>query len=199
VKLLPLKASSLALDARGLAQALIACILVSDSPDGRTAGRIVETEAYLPDDPACHAFSGKTPRNATLFGAPHRAYVYQIYGRSLCFNLSAELEGIGSGVLIRALEPLEGIALMEARRGTNVLRDLCRGPGRLAQALAIERIHDGIDLFRGGRLWLAAPDRPAGKIRSSRRIGLTRAAERRLRYYEAGSPFVSGPRKLSPP
>jgi DNA-3-methyladenine glycosylase len=199
VKLRPLKASSLAVNARALAKDLIGCILVRDSPQGRTAGRIVETEAYLPGDPACHAFSGMTPRNATLFGAPHRAYVYQIYGRSLCFNLAAEPEGVGSGVLIRALEPLEGIELMQARRGTTVLRDLCRGPGRLTQALAIERVHDGVDLFGGRGLWLAAPDRPPGRIRASTRIGLTKAAERRLRYYEAGNRFVSGPGKLSPP
>jgi DNA-3-methyladenine glycosylase len=190
---------TLPVESRALAKALIGCILVSESPDGRTAGRIVETEAYLPGDPACHAFSGKTARNATLFGEPHRAYVYQIYGTSFCFNLAAEAEGTGAGVLVRALEPLAGISLMEARRGTKVLRDLCRGPGRLAQALGIDRRHDSFELFSGGGLWLAAPLEPPGRIRASRRIGLAKAASRRLRYYEAGNSFVSGPRKLSPP
>ena len=196
---LRLEPDALAVESRALAKELIGCILVSDAPEGRAAGRIVETEAYLPGDPACHAFSGKTARNATLFGVPHRAYVYQIYGTSLCFNLASEPEGVGAGVLVRALEPLEGLALMEARRGTGKLRDLCRGPGRLAQALGIERIHDGHDLFGSRRLWLAAPLHPAGRIRSSRRIGISRAARRRLRFYEAGNPFVSGPRNLSTP
>lgn len=190
---------TLPVESRALAKALIGCVLVSDSPDGRTAGRIVETEAYLPGDPACHAFSGPTVRNAALFGEPHRAYVYQIYGTSFCFNLSAESAGTGAGVLVRALEPVAGIPLMEARRGTTVLRDLCRGPGRLAQALGIDRRHDRLELFKGGLLWLAAPVGPVGRIRASRRIGLTKAAARLLRYYEAGNPYVSGPRKLSPP
>lgn len=190
---------TLPVESRALAKALIGCILVSDSPDGRTAGRIVETEAYLPGDPACHAFGGRTLRNAALFGEPHRAYVYQIYGTSFCFNLTAEAEGTGAGVLVRALEPLAGTDLMEARRGTTVLRDLCRGPGRLAQALGIDRRHDSLGLFAGGRLWLAAPTEPARRVRASRRIGLTKAASRLLRFYEAGNPYVSGPRKLSPP
>jgi DNA-3-methyladenine glycosylase len=191
--------STLPIESRPLAKALIGAVLVSDSPDGRTAGRIVETEAYLHDDPACHAFVGRTKRNATVFGEPHRSYVYLIYGTSFCFNLSAEAEGTGAGVLVRALEPLDGIELMEARRGTTVLRDLCRGPGRLSQALGIDLGHDGLELFNGGRLWLAAPTEPSGRIRVSRRIGLTKAAARLLRFYEAGNPYVSGPRKLSPP
>jgi DNA-3-methyladenine glycosylase len=199
VKFQRLAPDTLAVESRALARDLIGCILVSDLPEGRAAGRIVETEAYLPGDPACHAFSGRSARNATLFGPPHRAYVYLIYGTSFCFNLASEAEGVGAGVLVRALEPLEGLELMRARRGVEALRDLCRGPGRLAQALGIDRGHDGLDLFEGRRLWLAAPAGPVGRVRSSRRIGITRAAARRLRYYEAGSRFVSGPRKLSPP
>jgi len=194
-----IEAGSLPVESRALAKALIGCILVSEGAQGRASGRIVETEAYLPGDPACHAYTGRSARNATLFGPPHRAYVYQIYGRSLCFNLASEPEGTGAGVLVRALEPLEGIALMETRRGTTVVRDLCRGPGRLTQALGIDRAVDGADLSVGDGLWLAEGVSPPGRIRSSRRIGLTRAAERRLRYYEAGNRFVSGPRNLSPP
>lgn len=180
-----------------LAESLIGYVLVRESHEGLTAGRIVETEAYLPGDPACHAYIGKTARNATLFGPPHRAYVYLIYGTSYCFNLSSERDGEGGGVLIRALEPIEGLSLMRRRRGVEEARDFCRGPGRLCAALDIDRSFDGAELFTRERLWLE-PGQPKGKVRRSRRIGLTRAAHRRLRFYEAGSPFVSGPARLSP-
>ncbi|MGB8965250.1 MAG: DNA-3-methyladenine glycosylase [Candidatus Cybelea sp.] len=190
--------AALPIETPELATALLGCVLVRESDDGMTAGRIVETEAYLPGDPACHAYSGKSPRNATLFGPPHRAYVYQIYGTSFCFNLSSEPDGEGAGVLVRALEPIEGLALMRERRGVQTERDLCRGPGRLCRALEIDRSLDGVDLFADPRLWLAAADGATVRIRRSRRIGLTRAAERRLRFYAAGSPFVSGPARLSP-
>jgi DNA-3-methyladenine glycosylase len=194
-----LAATELPVETRALAQALLGCVLVHDSEDGLAAGRIIETEAYLPGDPACHAFRGRTARNATLFGPPHRAYVYLIYGTSFCFNLSSEANGEGAGVLVRALEPLEGLALMAARRGTGVTRDLCRGPGRLCQALGIDRTADGINLFEHPRLWLAKKNGTSYRIRRSRRIGLTQAAERRLRFYEAGNRFISGPLHLSPP
>jgi DNA-3-methyladenine glycosylase len=194
-----LAATELPVETRALARALLGCVLVHDSKEGLAAGRIVETEAYLPGDPACHAYRGKTARNATLFGPPHRAYVYLIYGTSFCFNLSSEADGEGAGVLVRALEPVEGLELMQARRGTPFTRDLCRGPGRLCEALAIDRTLDGIDLFEHPRLWLAEKNGTSYRVRSSRRIGLTQAAERRLRYYEAGSRFISGPLHLSPP
>ena len=181
-----------------LAEALIGCILVRESSEGLVAGRIVETEAYLLGDPACHAYIGKTARNATLFGPPHRAYVYLIYGTSYCFNLSSERDGEGAGVLVRALEPIEGLSLMKQRRGAGEVRDLCRGPGRLCTALDIDRSFDGSELFTRRRLWLESGP-PRARVRSSRRIGLTRAAHRRLRFYEAGNPFVSGPARLSPP
>jgi DNA-3-methyladenine glycosylase len=184
-------------ETQALAQALIGCVLVRESGDGVAAGRIVETEAYLPGDPACHAFTGKSARNATLFGPPHRSYVYLIYGTSYCFNVSSEKEGTGAGVLVRALAPIEGIPLMQQRRADTDVRNLCRGPGRLCTALAIDRTFDGIDLLARGDLWLAARD-GCGRIRRSRRIGITRAAARRLRFYEAGSPYVSGPAHLSP-
>jgi DNA-3-methyladenine glycosylase len=182
-----------------LARALVGCVLVRCSADGVTAGRIVETEAYLPGDPACHAFSGKSERNATLFGPPHRSYVYQIYGTSFCFNLSSEPDGLGAGVLVRALEPLQGIAIMRRRRAVEALRDLCRGPGRLCRALAIDRSLDGADPLANPDLWLAAPAQPPPRIRKSRRIGIRQAAHRLLRFYEAGNPYVSGPARLSPP
>ncbi len=194
-----LRAGELPEQTEPLARALLGCVLMRRSSEGITAGRIVETEAYLPNDPACHAFSGKSARNATLFGPPHRAYVYQIYGTSFCFNLSSETDGLGAGVLVRALEPVEGLDLMRVRRGVETARELCRGPGRLCRALAIDRAFDGADPLRDPDLWIAAPGRPAGRIRASRRIGVRLAAHRRLRFYEAGSPFLSGPARLSPP
>ena len=182
-----------------LARALLGCVLVRRSSAGLAAGRIVETEAYPLRDPACHAFTGRSRRNATLFGPPHRAYVYQIYGTSFCFNLSSENEGLGAGVLVRALEPLEGLELMRQRRRVESARELCRGPGRLCMALGIDRRFDGIDPMRHPDLWLAAPTAPVRRIRASRRIGIRLAAHRRLRFYESGSPYVSGPARLNPP
>jgi DNA-3-methyladenine glycosylase len=193
-----LRPADLPVETEALARALLGCVLVRDSEDGVTAGRIVETEAYLDGDPACHAFSGKTARNATLFGPPHRAYVYQIYGTSYCFNLSSEADGTGAGVLVRALEPIEGLALMQQRRATANARDLCRGPGRLCRALGIDRSMDGIDLFSHPNLWLAADEVGALRVRRSPRIGVTRAADRRLRFYAAGNPYVSGAARLNP-
>lgn len=180
-----------------LARALIGVVLVRTSKEGCSAGRIVETEAYPLGDPASHAYRGLSARNASMFLPPLHAYVYLIYGTWWCFNVTSEDEGVGAAVLVRALEPVEGVDLMVARRGTPVERDLCRGPGRLAAALAIDRGLDGRCLRTDAELWLA---RGSGvrRLGMSRRIGITRAAHRRLRFYERGSPFVSGPRSLSP-
>ncbi|MBV9718445.1 MAG: DNA-3-methyladenine glycosylase [Candidatus Eremiobacteraeota bacterium] len=190
--------AELPVESRRLARALLGLILVRASDEGLAAGRIVETEAYLPGDPACHGYRGKSIRNATLFGPPHRAYVYQIYGTSYCFNVSSELPGLGAGVLVRALEPIEGVALMRKRRQVASDRDLCRGPGRLCRALAIDRSFDGIDLSANQQLWLAEDGSVCARVRRSPRIGITQAADRRLRFYVAGSPFVSGAARLSP-
>jgi DNA-3-methyladenine glycosylase len=185
-----------------LAKALIGCVLVRDCPDGRSAGRIVETEAYVRNDPASHAFRGLTRRNASMFLEPFHAYVYKIYGTSFCVNVTSETAGEGAAVLLRALEPLEGLGLMERRRGTTRLRDLARGPGRLCQALDVDLSLDGVDLLGDERLWLGAAVRTPRAERllvgKSRRIGITNAAERFLRFYERGNPFVSGPKALSP-
>jgi DNA-3-methyladenine glycosylase len=180
-----------------LAKTLIGCVLVRDTSQGRTAGRIVETEAYVVGDPASHAFGGKSKRNASMFLGAHRAYVYKIYGTSFCVNVTSEGREEGAAVLIRALEPLEGVELMEKRRKTARPLDLCRGPGRLCQALAIDGSLDGADLLRGRELWLAAAADARPRIGTSRRIGITKAAHRRLRFFERGSPYVSGPRHLS--
>ncbi len=183
---------------RGLARALIGIFLVRETTEGITAGRIIETEAYVIDDAASHAFLGPRPRNASMFLAPLHAYIYQIYGTNFCFNVSSEIENCGAAVLVRALEPVEGIDLMRRRRSSDVVRDLTRGPGRLCAAMGIDRGLDGVDLLRDRHLWLAAGDTPRGPVGTSRRIGITRAATRRLRFYERGNPRVSGPRALSP-
>ncbi len=189
-----LTSDELPADTVALARFLIGRIVVRRLAGGLASGRIAETEAYLPDDAACHAASGRTARNASLFLAPGRAYVYRAYGRSWMLNVSSEAEGVGAGVLLRALEPLEGIALMQRNRdGVASLRDLARGPGRLAQALAIDRTLDGIDLCADTRLWLASDGMVEGDIGASVRIGITKDADRVLRFFRRGSRFVSGP------
>lgn len=190
--------SELPTETHALARALIGWRLVRKSPAGTAVGRIVETEAYLIGDPASHAFRGERPRNRSMFGGPFHAYVYRIYGRYWCVNVSSEVHGHGAAVLIRALEPVEGIALMRERRGLDDLRLLCSGPGRLAQALDIDRTLDGCHLLTDSQLGLHPPDRVAGAIRRSRRIGVSSAAHRLLRFYERGNPYLSGPRALSP-
>jgi DNA-3-methyladenine glycosylase len=198
----PLARADLPPDTEALAGALIGKLLVRDLPEGLASGRIVETEAYVIGDAAGHAYGGMTPRNRALFLERGHAYVYLAYGVSWMLNVSSEAKGIGAGVLIRALEPLEGIAIMRRNRGTERLRDLTRGPGRLAQALRIDRSLDGLDLCQEGPLWLARDDHGAseigkGKIGKSVRIGITREADRVLRFYLRGSPFVSGAKSLN--
>ncbi|MCB8874337.1 DNA-3-methyladenine glycosylase [Acidisoma silvae] len=135
--------SDLPQDTIALARFLIGKIVVRDLGEGRVSGRIVETEAYIVGDAAGHAYRGMTPRNQSLFLERGHAYVYLAYGLSWMLNVSGDAPGIGAGVLIRALEPLDGVSLMARNRGTPRLRDLARGPGRLAQALAIDRRLDG--------------------------------------------------------
>jgi DNA-3-methyladenine glycosylase len=137
-----------------------------------------------------------TRRNRSLFFEQGHAYVYLAYGVSYMLNVSSEMPGIGAGVLIRALEPLEGIPIMRRNRGIERLRDLARGPGRLAAALRVDRRLDGLDLCRQGPLWLGRGDHEPGEIGQSIRIGISRDANRLLRFYLRGSPFVSGPRSL---
>ena len=164
--------------------------------EGVASGRIVETEAYVIGYAAGHAYRGMTPRNRTLFLERGHAYVYLAYGTSYMLNVSSEMPGIGAGVLIRGLEPLEGIPIMRRNRGVERLRDLARGPGRLAAALRIDRCLDGLDLCREGPLWLGRSDGDPGEIGRSVRIGVSRDANRPLRFYLRNSPFVSGPRSL---
>ncbi len=191
-----LRRAELPVDTVELARYLIGKVVVHDTDDGRLSGRIVETEAYPAGDSAGHAFRGETRRNASLFLGHGHAYVYFTYGSSFMLNVTSEAAGVGAGVLLRALEPLEGIDRMQRSRGGAVLLDLARGPGRLAQAMQIDFKQDGLDLCAAGPLWLAASRQKRGAIRESVRIGLTRNADRKLRFYERGNRYVSGPKRL---
>jgi DNA-3-methyladenine glycosylase len=193
----PIARPDLPSDTAALARYLIGKIVVRTLPAGLASGRIVETEAYVVGDAAGHAYRGMTPRNATLFGERGHAYVYLAYGVAWMLNVSSEAPDVGAGVLIRALEPLDGVAIMQANRGVESLRDLARGPGRLCAALRIDCGLDGIDLCQQGPLWLASDDHASGEIGESVRIGISRDAERPLRFYERGSRFVSGPKRLN--
>lgn len=185
-------------DTETLARWLIGKTLVHDMRAGRMSGRIVETEAYVVGDAAGHAFIGRTKRNGSLFLERGHAYVYFGYGMWFLLNVSGEQAGVGAGVLLRALEPVEGVALMRRRRGPVPDRDLARGPGRLARALGVDLRLDGLDLCGDDSpLWLGAALRPTGEIGVSVRIGITREAHRPLRFFERGNPCVSGPRRLS--
>jgi DNA-3-methyladenine glycosylase len=161
------------------------------------SGRIVETEAYRIGDPAGHAYRGMTPRNRSLFLERGHAYVYLAYGSSFMLNVSSEMPSVGAGVLIRAIEPNSGIEMMRQNRGTEKVRDLARGPGRLSVALGVDRRLDGIDLCRDGSLCLGDDAQVSGEIGQSRRIGVTRAADSLLRFCVRGNWFVSGPRTLN--
>jgi len=173
-----------------VARDLVGCVVVH----GATSGVIVETEAYHESEPACHAFVGLTARTAPLFGPPGRAYVYRSYGIHALLNAVCEPEGVGAAVLIRALEPLEGLELMRERRGLQRAEDLCSGPGKLTQALAIELDHNGTDLVRGP---LRVGPRPPGwedvEVVAGTRIGITKAPELEWRFCATGSRSVSRP------
>jgi len=185
-----------------VARALLGKVLVRNAPDGRTAGRIVEVEAYRgPRDRAAHSAGGRrTARNETMWGPAGHAYVYFIYGMHHCVNVTTQPAGVPEAVLIRALEPLDGLALMQARRG---LHDgpawrLCRGPGSLCQALGLTRALDGVDLVTGPLHILDAPTVPAAQVARTARIGVAYAgvdALRPWRFLVRGSPAVSGPRR----
>jgi len=155
-------------------------------------GVLVETEAYSRDDPASHAFPGRTRRNAVMFGPPGRLYVYRSYGVHWCANVVCGEEGEGAAVLLRALEPTAGIERMRQRRGVDDVRLLCSGPGRLAQALGITGAHDGA-VLGVGELRLLPPTAPVDVV-AGVRVGITRAVETPWRYSVRCSPFVSRPR-----
>ena len=192
-----LKRQDLPRDTAALARFLIGKLVVRAFPETIASARIVETEAYLVGDAASHAFRGPTPRNKIMFGPRGYAYVYLAYGVSYMLNVTGSDEGVGEAVLIRAAEPLTGLDAMKRRRGDAPVRDLLRGPGRLAKALDIDRSLDGVDLCAAGALWLSSDGEQAGDIGISVRIGITRDADRPLRFFVQGSKFVSGPASLN--
>ncbi len=185
--------------AADVARGLLGKLLVRETAEGAVGGRILETEAYLAaDDSACHAARGKTRKNASMFGPPGHAYVYPIHSR-YCFNVVTEPEGVASAVLVRAVEPLTGLTLMQTRRGRDVLRDLASGPAKVCEAFAIDRCLDGWDLTLGRQLWIVDdgfPPAPAGSVGCSPRIGVTSAEHLPLRFYIRSHALVSGPRRL---
>jgi DNA-3-methyladenine glycosylase len=196
----PLPRSFYSRDPRRVARELLGKVLVRRHPS--LTARIVEVEAYLGEkDPAAHSFAGKTARNAVLFGPPGYAYIYFIYGNYYCLNVSCEPDGQAGGVLFRAVEPLTGIKEMSEARGIEIrsrkdLPKLTSGPGRLCIAFAITRTRDnGADLTSpASSLWIGDDGYRAHRIRTSPRIGITKAAEKPLRYFLDGNPFVSGPK-----
>jgi DNA-3-methyladenine glycosylase len=184
-------------DALDVARRLLGARLVRVVGGERRAGRIVETEAYRPDDPASHAFRGQTPRNRSMFGPPGLAYVYFTYGSCFCVNVVCEPAGVGAAVLLRALEPEEGLEAMIGARGRE--RDLASGPGRLCQALAIDRAQDGLDLLGSQELFLEAGEPvPDERVARTPRIGISQARELPWRFAIAGNPHLSRPAKAAP-
>jgi DNA-3-methyladenine glycosylase len=176
---------------------LLGRTLVRVLADGtRLGARIVEVEAYREDDPASHSFRGRTARTEVMFGPPGHLYVYFTYGMHFCMNVVTGENGEGSAVLLRAAEPLRGVDRMAANRGLADPRLLCSGPGRLCQALAVDRAQNGIDVVRGTELRIeAGTPVPPERVRSGPRVGIRVATDRPWRFVEAGSPFASrGPR-----
>jgi DNA-3-methyladenine glycosylase len=205
--------SFFARDTRVVARELLGCILIHILPDGtRLRGRIVETEAYRPGDQASHGYRGQTERNAPMFMRPGTAYVYFTYGMHHCFNISTEADGVGAAVLVRALEPLAGIEVMQVNRRRIAvaaplpLHALCRGPGNLCKAMALDRSHSGLDLCsRGSPLFieqsadLRGLGDPGDRVSASPRIGVSGDETAKTvpwRFYFAGNPSVSGPSRL---
>lgn len=169
---------------------LLGCVLVRSVPGAVLSGRIVETEAYGgADDPGSHAFRGPTRRNGVMFGPPGYLYVYRSYGIHSCLNVVCEREGAAGAVLIRALEPISGIEIMERSRGGRPVADLCNGPGKLCAALDITIALNGADL-EGDQVWIEEGQRPK-EVETTTRIGLTRGSDLPLRFVVAGSPFAS--------
>jgi DNA-3-methyladenine glycosylase len=175
-----------------VAKGLLGQLLVHETPQGTTAGRIVEVEAYLPkNDPGCHAFRGMTPRNEVIFGPTGYAYVYFCYGNHFMFNVVTEREGVPGAVLVRALEPVKGAGLMAKRRQKYDEGDLglTNGPGKLVQALGINRDHNKTKLWRRPLyLQSAKREQPVGV---TTRIGITEGSELPLRFYLKGNPYIS--------
>ncbi len=189
----PLPVEFYARDTESVARAVLGCVLETRVDGQRTAGRIVEVEAYLgPDDPAAHGYRNRrTQGNAALFGPPGTSYVYRSYGAHWCFNAVTERENLPSAVLVRALEPLTGLEAMARRRGMDEPRLLCAGPGRLCQALGITGAHDGQSLVTGPIRVLQPKGATPVTVAAGPRVGITKATDWPLRFVERGSPWLS--------
>lgn len=174
------------------ARMLLGWVLVHDSPAGRTSGIIVETEAYTADDAASHSYRGKTARTEVMFGPSGHLYVYFTYGMHYCINVVTGEAGNGEAVLIRALEPIEGMELMRKRRRKNDTRQLTNGPAKLTQALGLNRKHSGMFVLGGGSIRLEPGIKP-DKITQTTRIGISQAKDVPWRFYITGNTFVSKP------
>ena len=173
------------------AKNLLGCYLVHESNEGKTVGKIVETEAYLKDDPGSHAFSGKTNRNKAMFGEAGRAYVYFIYGMYHCFNVVTNKKGIGEAVLIRALEPIEGIELMKRRREIKDVKKLCNGPAKLVISMGIKKKYNESDLTKKPLYITMGEKVEDEKIVAAKRIGLACGEKLPYRFYIKENGFVS--------
>ena len=175
-----------------VARDLLGRLLVRPLPEGTLTGRIVEAEAYQEDDPASHSFRGLTPRTSVMFGPPGHLYVYFTYGMHFCMNVVTGRDGEGSAVLLRAVEPVQGIELMRDRRAVADDRLLCSGPGRLTQAFRIGRAQNGTDLVTDDELFVSAGDPLAdSKVGEGPRVGIRVATDRSWRFHELGNPYVS--------
>lgn len=178
---------------------LLGSILVHEFDSTTLAGFIVETEAYHESEPACHAHRKKTKRNEIMFGPGGFSYVYFVYGMYWCLNATAEHEGCGAACLIRAIEPIKGIELMQKARKQTELADLCSGPGKLTVAFSLNGKHNGLDLTKSNLRILCPPDnlKPSFSIRKSARIGINAAHDLEYRYYIYANPCVSNPSGVS--
>lgn len=170
---------------------LLGKIIVHKSEEGLTAGMVVETEAYLQGDPSCHAYRGITPRNQVMFGPPGHVYIYFTYGMHYCFNVVTATEGTGEAVLIRALEPLEGLDLMSKRRGRSNVLDFCSGPAKLVQAMGLVSEMYGHDLTREPMTLRTGIDVQKEQIIVTNRIGIKLAQDLPLRFYIKDNQYVS--------
>lgn len=177
-------------DTVAAAREMLGWRLVHETPEGVTAGRIVETEAYTFDDPACHAFGRRTARNEAMYGPPGHAYVYRIH-QQVCLNVVTRPEGIAEAVLIRALEPVEGLELMRARRGVESARLLCAGPGRLCRAMGITMEANARPLWTGPLRLEPGPAVPDEDVVTATRVGIRLAADRPWRFYQRSAQSVS--------
>lgn len=180
-------------DTTTVAKELLGCYVVHETKEGKLVGKIVETEAYLGSkDPAAHSFNGKTKRTEVMFGPAGRAYIYFIYGMYWCLNVVTQKEGIGEAVLIRALEPREGIELMKRRRNKENVHELCNGPGKLVLAMGIGKELNGTSFVDGPlKIFSAEKKLHERNIVATKRVGITKAADLPLRFYLKDSPFVS--------